>query len=95
MMIKLPDMWNNAPAEPLEEDVVALGAELDSAEQRHRRVALLLLEHDRVQVLDGHPPENGPSLESDETNVKLEFVPPLHNTICLNQLLRQKSAALH
>ena len=63
-MIKLPDMWNNAPAEPLEEDVVALGAELDSAEQRHRRVALLLLEHDRVQVLDGHPPENGPSLET-------------------------------
>ena len=50
------------PAQPFEEDVVALGAELDSAEQRHRRVALLLLEHDRVQVLDGHPPEDGPSL---------------------------------
>ena len=74
-MIKPPDMWNNAPAEPLEEDVVALGAELDPSEQRHRRVALLLLEHDRVQVLDGHPPENGPSLESDETNVKLELCP--------------------
>ena len=73
---------NNAPAEPLEEDVVALGAELDPAEQRHRRVALLLLEHDRVQVLDGHPPENGPSLESDETNI----IPTEYKSICVNRL---------
>ena len=60
----------NAPAEPLEEDVVALGAELDAAEQRHRRVALLLLEHDRVQVLDGHPPEDGPRLKL----IKIDYI---------------------
>ena len=47
------------PAKSFEENVVALGSELDAPEKAHGGVAPLgVLEHDRVQVLHCDPPMN-------------------------------------
>merc|ERR1712214_136129 len=54
-------MQTGIAAQPLKQDVVALCAKFDPSEESHWGVPPLgLLEHDRVQVLDGDPPKDCP-----------------------------------
>ena len=62
-----------SPAQPLKEDMVALGAKFDPSEEAHWGVPPLgLLEHDRVEVLHRDPPEDRPRLKKNKLKKSLK-----------------------
>ena len=70
-----------SPAQPLKEDMVALGAKFDPSEQTHWGVPpLCFFEHDRVEVLHRDPPEDRPRLKKEKI---MSHTQTLQNLLCL------------
>ena len=64
-----------APAEPHEERVVGLGAELDSSQQAERRVLLdRLVKLHHVQILHRYPPEYRPAPRVHSTHRPVAYL---------------------